>query len=77
MWHLRKVFGCTGSVRTTVAEMAEFTSDGEIAVARLMGQIVGCVRVRRIDQETGEFGMLAVGDQYQGTMHWTRVNPLC
>ncbi|MBW8348847.1 GNAT family N-acetyltransferase [Bacillus sp. IITD106] len=56
-----------GAARTTVVEIAEFTSRGEIAVARLIGQIVGCVRVRRIDQETGEFGMLAVDDEYQGT----------
>ena len=60
-------FWMHGAVRTTVAEMAEFTSGGEIAVARSMGQIVGCVRVRRIDKETGEFGMLAVDDEYQGT----------
>jgi len=56
-----------GAVRTTVEEVAELTSRGEIAVARLMGQIVGCIRVREIDQETGEFGMLAVDDEYQGT----------
>lgn len=60
-------FWMHGAVRTTVGEVAAFTSGGEIAVARSMGQIVGCVRVRRIDQETGEFGMLAVDDEYQGT----------
>lgn len=54
-------------VRTTVAEIAEFTENGEIAVAQSNGQIVGCVRVRRIDQETGEFGMLAVDDKCQGS----------
>lgn len=53
-------------VRTTVAEVTEFACGGEIAVARLKGQIVGCVRVRRIDQETGECGMLAVDVEYQG-----------
>lgn len=52
-------------VRTTVAEVAEYTCSGEIAVARSMGQIIGCIRIRRIDQETGEFGMLAVDDEYQ------------
>ncbi|ASK62397.1 GNAT family N-acetyltransferase [Virgibacillus phasianinus] len=56
-----------GVVRTTKEEMAGFTREGEIAVARSMGQILGCVRVRRIGQETGEFGMLAVDDGYQGT----------
>lgn len=56
-----------GGVRTTVEEMKEFTSNGEIAVARSKGKIVGCVRIRLLDQETGEFGMLAVDDKYQGT----------
>ncbi|WP_232230157.1 GNAT family N-acetyltransferase [Bacillus sp. J37] len=60
-------FWMHGAVRTTVAEMAEFTICNEIAVARSMGEIVGCVRVRRIDQGIGEFGMLAVDDEYQGT----------
>lgn len=55
------------AVRTTVAEIAAFTKNGEIAVARLKGQIVGCVRVTRIDQEIGEFGMLAVDDNCQGS----------
>lgn len=55
-----------GAVRTTVAEMVELTSDGEIAVARANGKIVGCVRVRQIDKETGGFGMLAVDETYQG-----------
>nr|WP_304220029.1 GNAT family N-acetyltransferase [Fredinandcohnia onubensis] len=56
-----------GAFRTTPEEMAELTKSGEIAVAQFMGKIVGCVRVRKIDQETGEFGMLAVDDKYQGT----------
>lgn len=55
-----------GAVRTTVQEIEEFTRNGEIAVARSMGEIVGCVLIRRIDQEMGEFGMLAVDDAYQG-----------
>ncbi|MEH7380472.1 GNAT family N-acetyltransferase [Bacillus sp. JJ1533] len=56
-----------GASRTTAAEIAELAKSGEIAVAQSMGQIVGCVRVRQIDQETGEFGMLAVDEKYQGT----------
>lgn len=52
--------------RTTVLELTEFTSNGEIAVARLMGEIIGCVRVQEVDQETGGFGMLAVDNRYQG-----------
>lgn len=56
-----------GAVRTTVADMADLTNRGEIAVAQSMGQIVGCVRVRQIDEETGGLGMLAVDDACQGT----------
>ncbi len=55
-----------GAARTTMAEIAEFTSNGEIAVAKSMGQIIGCVRIRQLDEETGEFGMLAVDKKYQG-----------
>ncbi|HLQ95096.1 MAG TPA: GNAT family N-acetyltransferase [Pseudogracilibacillus sp.] len=31
-----------------------------------MKEIVGCVRVQQVDCETGEFGMLAVNNRYQG-----------
>lgn len=55
-----------GQARTTAEEIVEFTSSGEMAVARSMGQIVGCIRVRTLDHETREFGMLAVDDEYQG-----------
>ncbi|GGE35899.1 GNAT family N-acetyltransferase [Pullulanibacillus camelliae] len=54
-----------GADRTTVKKIAEFTNSGEIAVARFKGRIVGCVRVQRIDEGTGEFGMLAVDGAYQ------------
>lgn len=55
-----------GTTRTTVLETAEFTNNGEIAVAQLKGKIVGFVRVQQVDQETGGFGMLAVDNKYQG-----------
>lgn len=55
-----------GAARTTVEEIKTFTGKGEMAAARSMGEIVGCVRIRRIDRETGEFGMLAVDSEYQG-----------
>src|SRR5690625_1270836 len=38
-----------GTTRTTVLETAEFTNNGEIAVAQLMGKIVGCVRVQQVE----------------------------
>lgn len=56
-----------GADRTTVEEIVELTTRGEIAVARLKGNIVGCVRVQQLDEETGELGMLAVDDDHQGT----------
>lgn len=54
------------ATRTTMLETVEFTSNGEIAVAWLMEQIVGCIRVQQVDQKTGGFGMLAVDNRYQG-----------
>lgn len=48
-----------GATRTSVREVAELTRAGQIAVARLGHRTVGCVRVQRLDAETGEFGMLA------------------
>ncbi|MFA8438451.1 GNAT family N-acetyltransferase [Pueribacillus sp. YX66] len=59
-------FWLPGVDRTTIEEIRGYTSKGEIAVARLMGQIVGCIRVRRVDQEIGEFGLLAVDKNTQG-----------
>jgi GNAT superfamily N-acetyltransferase len=55
-----------GATRTTVDEVAELTQAGEIAVARLRGRIVGCVRIQRLDERTGEFGMLAADPAYRG-----------
>ncbi|WP_327232867.1 GNAT family N-acetyltransferase [Streptomyces sp. NBC_01317] len=54
-----------GTVRTTTGEVAGMISAGEIAVARMDGRIVGCVRVRRIGG-TGEFGMLAAAADHRG-----------
>ena len=39
---------------------------GEIAVLRSDGRIVGCVRVRRLDAETAELGMLSVDPAAMG-----------
>jgi ribosomal protein S18 acetylase RimI-like enzyme len=55
-----------GAVRTTVDEVGELTSAGQIAVARLNGRIVGCVRIQRLDGGTGEFGMLAADLGHRG-----------
>jgi GNAT superfamily N-acetyltransferase len=47
------------AARTSAAEVAGLARDGELFVARLGGRIAGCVRIRRIDDDTSEFGMLA------------------
>jgi GNAT superfamily N-acetyltransferase len=56
----------TGATRTTLDEVVELTRAGEIAVARLSGRVVGCVRVQRLDEGTGEFGMLAADPAHRG-----------
>jgi GNAT superfamily N-acetyltransferase len=55
-----------GATRTTVDGVAELTRAGEIAVARVRGRIVGCVRVQRLDERTGEFGMLVADPAHRG-----------
>jgi GNAT superfamily N-acetyltransferase len=55
-----------GATRTTVDGVAELTRAGEIAVARVRGRIVGCVRVQRLDEGTGEFGMLVADPAHRG-----------
>ena len=55
-----------GATRTTVDRVAELTRAGQIAVARLRARIVGCVRIQRLDEVTGEFGMLAADPGHRG-----------
>lgn len=57
-----------GASRTTAAEIAGFVRAGEIAVARLGpdGEVVGCARIQRWDDTTGEFGMLAANPDHRG-----------
>ena len=55
-----------GATRTTVGEVAEMTRAGQIAVARLRNRIVGSVRVQRLDDGTGEFGMLVADPDHRG-----------
>ena len=56
-----------GVARTTSAEITGLVRAGELAVARREGVIVGCVRVQRLDDYRGEFGMLAVSPAQRGT----------
>ena len=55
-----------GAIRTTVGQIVEFTRAGQIAVARMDGQVVGCVRVQRLDERTCEFGMLCADPAHRG-----------
>ena len=45
--------------RTNTDELVRHTRDGELAVARAGRDVVGCVRVRAVDDATAEFGLLA------------------
>ncbi len=55
-----------GAARTTVAEMQTFAENGELAAARFNGKIIGCIRIRQLDENIGEFGLLAVDLDFQG-----------
>lgn len=55
-----------GAARTNLEEIKQFASRGELAIAKMNGEIVGCVRIQRLDERTGEFGLLAVDEKYQG-----------
>ena len=55
-----------GWSRTSPEEVAEMIAAGEIAVARVDGVIAGSVRIRRLDDETAELGMLSVDPQAFG-----------
>ena len=58
--------------RTSTAEMAGLVRAGEITVARVDGDIpgsadlAGSMRLRRLDENTGEFGMLAADPARRG-----------
>lgn len=53
-------------IRTTADDLKAHARNGQIVVARNDYQTVGCVRVHRLDPETGGFGLLAVDSAYQG-----------
>ncbi len=56
----------SGAERTSAEEVSRMALAGEIAVARLDGRLVGCVRIQRLDEVTGEFGMLAADPACRG-----------
>ena len=56
----------SGVARTTEAETAESIADGQVAVAREDGRLVGSVRFRKRDATMAWFGVLAVDSAYGG-----------
>ncbi|KAA0094126.1 N-acetyltransferase [Mycolicibacterium sp. P1-18] len=56
-----------GAARTTTEEVQSFLEAGQLLVATSAGQVVGCVRVQRLDDETSEFGMLAATPAHRNT----------
>jgi GNAT superfamily N-acetyltransferase len=55
-----------GATRTTTIAMADLIVAGQIAVARMDGQILGAVRIQQLDAGTGEFGMLVADPAHRG-----------
>ncbi|HEY0539176.1 MAG TPA: GNAT family N-acetyltransferase [Actinoallomurus sp.] len=55
-----------GAKRTNPEEVAGFVRAGQIAVARIDGRLVGCVRIREVNDTTSEFGMLAADPAHRG-----------
>jgi predicted N-acetyltransferase YhbS len=53
--------------RTSSEDVARLIAAGEIAVARDGDTVVGSVRIRRLDEETAELGMLSVDPGAFGT----------
>ncbi|WP_434443914.1 GNAT family N-acetyltransferase [Lentzea sp. E54] len=56
-----------GTARTTATEVAELIASGQIAVTRSDGRVVGAVRVQRLGDGVGEFGMLVAAPEARGT----------
>ncbi|MEV6442357.1 GNAT family N-acetyltransferase [Amycolatopsis sp. NPDC051716] len=52
--------------RTSVDEITGYVTAGEIAVALVGGDVAGSVRIQRLDEATGEFGMLAADPARRG-----------
>src|SRR5699024_3111123 len=53
-------------IRTTIDDLRTFTENGQIAVARTNGNIIGCIRIHGLARDKGGFGLLAVDERYQG-----------
>lgn len=56
-----------GAGRTTEAEVADLISAGEIAITVSGERVVGAVRVQKLEDGLGEFGMLVAAPEERGT----------
>jgi GNAT superfamily N-acetyltransferase len=59
LWH-------AGVTRTTIAEASDAITGGEVIVAQSGGRVVGSIRTRLLDSDTGWFGVLAVDQEVGG-----------
>jgi GNAT superfamily N-acetyltransferase len=59
LWH-------DGAYRTDSDELAANIVAGQLAGAWYSGELIGCVRLRVIDDETAEFGMLSARSDLRG-----------
>lgn len=55
-----------GAERVTREQAAGIVRTGELATARLDGELVGAVRLQRLDGGLGEFGMLVASPAHRG-----------
>jgi predicted N-acetyltransferase YhbS len=56
-----------GWKRTALESIEALIARGEVAVARDDGEVIGSVRVLRLDEQTAELGMLSVAPEAFGT----------
>jgi GNAT superfamily N-acetyltransferase len=59
LWH-------QNAARTNLDEVIALTCAGELVIARRDRQLAGVVRVQQLDDDTGEFGMLAADPALRG-----------
>jgi len=55
-----------GAFRASTADMAALTRTGEIAMASQDDRPLGCIRIRRLDSSSCQFGMLAADPGHRG-----------
>lgn len=53
-------------IRTNISEIESLIKEKRLMIAQVEEQIVGLVKISRIDEETGEFGMLVVDPVARG-----------